>query len=163
MSRTRMLLLFLIILLFAVYAEFVVIINVSNEIGAAATLLAMFATAVIGLWLVRLQGFDVYRKMSQTMHQGKSPVGEMLHGVLLLFAGFLLIIPGFISDGVGALLLIPPIRGLIISMGLWKYFGNFEVKTGGVRRESDIIEGEFNRKDEPENDAPAIDHKTDNK
>lgn len=156
-------LLFLILLILAVYAEFAVIINVGNEIGAAATLFAMIGTAVVGLWLVRLQGFDVYRKMNKTMQAGKSPVGEMLHGVLLLLAGFLLIIPGFISDGVGALLLIPPIRSLIISMGLWKHFGNFEVKTGGTRSQGGVFEGEFEREDEPEKEPPAIDYENDNK
>lgn len=156
-------LLFLILLFLGVYAEFTVIINVSDEIGGAATFLAMIGTAVVGLWLVRLQGFDVYRKMNRTMQQGKSPVGEMLHGVLLLFAGFLLIIPGFISDAVGALLLVPPIRTLIISQGLWKYFGNFEVKAGGRPTGGGVFEGEYKKEDEPEKDPPAIDHKTDNK
>ena len=156
-------LLFLIILFLAVYAEFTVIINVSGEIGGLATFLAMIGTAVVGLWLVRLQGFDVYRKMNQTMQAGKSPVGEMLHGVLLLFAGFLLIIPGFISDAVGALLLIPPVRTLIISMGFWKSFRNFEAKTGKARNQSGVFEGEFKREKEPEEEPPAIDYENDNK
>lgn len=156
-------LLFLIILFLAVYAEFTVIINVSDEIGGLATFLAMIGTAVVGLWLVRLQGFDVYRKMTQTMQAGKSPVGEMLHGVLLLLAGFLLIIPGFISDAAGALLLIPPVRTLIISMGFWKSFKNFEVKSGGTRNQRGVFEGEFKREDEPEEEPPAIDFENDNK
>ncbi len=156
-------LLFLILLILGVYAEFAVIINVGDEIGAAATLLAMFATAAIGLWLVRLQGFDVYRKMNQTMQAGKSPVGEMLHGVLLLLAGLLLIIPGFISDAVGALLLVPPLRTLIISLGFWKAFGNVEVKTRGSNPKGGVLEGEFKREDDPDQELPAIDFENDNK
>ncbi len=156
MSRTRMPLLFLILLILGVYAEFVVIINVNAEIGPAATLLAMFGTAVIGLWLVRLQGFEVFRKMTLTMQQGKSPVAEMLHGVLLLLAGFLLIIPGFISDALGVLFLIPPVRSLIIAFGPWKYFSQFEVRAKTGTQDSSVIEGEFVRGETKDPEAPAL-------
>lgn len=146
---------FLIFLFLAIYAEFSVAVSVAGEIGPGLTLLAMVGTAVVGVWLVRLQGFDVYRKIAETTQKGEAPVEEMLHGFLLLFAGFLLIIPGFISDGLGALLLIPPIRSLIISRGLWKNFARFEARTtattGGV-----IIEGEYEK--ENHKDAPGIGH-----
>lgn len=140
----------------AVYAELAVIINVGEEIGAGLTLLAMIATAVIGLWLVRLQGFDVYRKLVKAAQTGKSPVEDMLHGLLLLFAGFLLIIPGFISDGIGALLLIPPIRALIISMGFWRYFSGFETKATRNQGKTTIIEGEYTEEEPSELDNPGI-------
>ncbi|MEE8294368.1 MAG: FxsA family protein [Sphingomonadales bacterium] len=154
---------FLILFILGVYAEYTVIINVRDEIGGLETFMAMIGTAVIGLWLVRLQGFDVYRKMNQTMQAGKSPVGEMLHGVLLLLAGFLLIIPGFISDAAGAILLVPPLRSVVISMGLWKYISKVEVKTTKTRTQSGVFEGEFKREDEPEEEPPAIDFENDNK
>lgn len=149
-------LLFFIIFGLAVYAELVVIINVGDQIGAGLTLLAMVATAVVGLWLVRLQGFEVYRKMHETMQKGKSPVEEMMHGVLLLMAGVLLIIPGFISDALGALLLIPPLRSVVISFSPWRVFGQFETRTarrgpGGV-----VIEGEYSSEEPSELDYPAL-------
>lgn len=148
-------LLFLILLFLGVYAELTVIINVGEEIGAGGVLLAMIGTAVIGVWLVRLQGFDVYRKINKATAEGKAPVAEMLHGFLLLFAGFLLIIPGFISDALGAILLIPPVRQLIINKGFWKYLRPFEYSQsrrgpgGGV-----IIEGEFTAEEDENESAP---------
>lgn len=147
---------FFIIFGLAVYAELAVIINVGAEIGAGLTLVAIVATAVIGLWLVRLQGFEVYRKMTLTLQAGKSPVEEMLHGVLLLFAGVFLIVPGFITDAFGALLLIPPFRSLIISLGFWKFFDQFSYSTKRRDGKNIIIEGEYSEEEPSELDNPGI-------
>ena len=145
--------LFLLLIFLAIYAELAVIIAVGESIGAFATLFAMIATAAAGLALVRLQGFGVYRKMNESMARGETPVEEMMHGVLLLFSGFLLIIPGFISDGVGALLLIPPIRSFLISKGVMKQTRKFYTwrRQGGV-----TIEGEYSKPEDEDDGRPQI-------
>lgn len=153
-------LIILLLIILGVYAEFAVIIEVGGEIGAAATLFAMFATAVIGLWLVRLQGLDVFKKMNAATAKGETPVKEMMHGFLLLLAGFLLIIPGFITDAVGALLLIPPIRSLLISLGIGKQtrvFYTWRQQSGRPPGQGGTtIEGEYTSDEEKEADKPKI-------
>jgi UPF0716 protein FxsA len=154
--RTSMPLLFLFFLFLAVYAELSVIINVGAEIGTFGVIAAMVLTAAVGLMLVRIQGFDVYRRMTEAMSCGEAPVDEMLHGVLLFLSGFLLIIPGFITDGIGALLLIPFIRSQIISRGLLKNAAGFYTRSRGAHPEAAIIEGEYEKKSEEEPNRPAL-------
>lgn len=154
--RTSMPLLFLFFLFLAVYAELSVIINIGAEIGTFGVIAAMVLTAAAGLMLVRIQGFDVYRRMAEAMSRGEAPVDEMLHGVLLFLSGFLLIIPGFITDGIGALLLIPLVRGQIISHGLLKNAPGFYAKSRGDHSQATIIEGEFKKKTKEESGRPRL-------
>jgi len=149
-------LLILLLLIFGIYSDFYVIIQVGGVIGAAATLFAMGATAMVGLWLVRIQGLGVYRKMNAAMAKNEPPVKEMMHGFLLLVAGFLLIIPGFISDIAGALLLLPPIRTLLISFGIGKQTKSFFTWRQQTGDGQVIIEGEYKKEDENGEDRPSI-------
>lgn len=151
-------LLILLFLFLAVYAELSVIINVGAAIGTGEVLVLLILTAVVGIWLVRLQGFEVYRRMIAATSRGEAPVDEMIHGILLLLAGFLLIIPGFISDGLGAVLLIPFVRTLIISRGFFAYTAAFYAPQGARPRKSGVIEGEFTaEKSDKNEDQPALD------
>jgi len=151
-------LLILLFLFLAVYAELSVIINVGAAIGTGEVLVLLILTAVVGIWLVRLQGFEVYRRMIAATGRGEAPVDEMIHGILLLLAGFLLIIPGFISDGLGAVLLIPFVRTLIISRGFFAYTAAFYAPQGARPRESGVIEGEFTaEKSDKNKDQAALD------
>ncbi len=151
-------LLILLFLFLAVYAELSVIINVGATIGTGEVLVLLILTAVVGIWLVRLQGFEVYRRMIAATGRGEAPVDEMIHGILLLLAGFLLIIPGFISDGLGAVLLIPFVRTLIISRGFFAYTAAFYAPQGARPRESGVIEGEFTaEKSDKNEDKAALD------
>lgn len=148
-------LLILLFLFLAVYAELSVIINVGATIGTGEVLGLLILTAVVGIWLVRLQGFEVYRRMIAATGRGEAPVDEMIHGILLLLAGFLLIIPGFISDGLGAVLLIPFVRTLIISRGFFAYTAAFYAPQGARSRESGVIEGEFTAETGDKNEDQA--------
>jgi len=149
-------LLFLFFLFLAVYAEIAVIINVGSEIGVFGVIAASLLSAAVGLMLVRIQGFDVYRRMVEATSRGEAPVDDMMHGVLLLLSGLLLIIPGFISDGIGAILLIPFVRSQIITHGLLKNATGFYA--GGRRgySETTIIEGDYQQTDEQEPDRPTL-------
>jgi len=105
---------YLLLALGAVLAEIWLLILVGSLIGAGWTLLLLLASAVFGVRLVRAQGLATATRVQTMLEQGQSPALGMLEGLALLVAGFLFIVPGFISDMVGLVLLIPLLRrGLI--------------------------------------------------
>lgn len=91
-------------------AEIAVLIEVGGRIGVGATLALIVLTAMLGAWMLRRQGLAVLRRAQQQMRDGALPVGEVFEGFCLVVAGALLLTPGFLSDAVGALLLLPPAR-----------------------------------------------------
>lgn len=93
-------------------AEIAAFIFVGREIGVGTTLLLVLASAVAGAVLLRIQGFGVLRKIQQASTSGTDPGRQLVHGVMIVIAAFLLIIPGFISDIIGLLLFIPAVRDL---------------------------------------------------
>ena len=103
-------LLFIIIPLVELY----VIIAVGEEIGAFWTVILVLLTAVIGVNLLRIQGMSTLMRAQRNMAQGAIPAMEMIEGVALAVAGVLLITPGFITDSIGFLLLLPVSRQAII-------------------------------------------------
>lgn len=94
--------------------ELYFIIVVGDMIGALWTVLLVLLTAVIGVNLLRFQGVSTLTRAQQNMAQGAIPAMEMMEGVALAVAGVLLITPGFITDSIGFLLLIPASRQAII-------------------------------------------------
>ncbi len=94
--------------------ELYVIIAVGEEIGAFWTVILVLMTAVIGVNLLRMQGMSTLKRAQQNMSQGQVPAMEMLEGLALAVAGVLLITPGFITDSIGLLCLIPASRQAIV-------------------------------------------------
>ena len=94
--------------------ELYVIIAVGEEIGAFWTVILVLLTAVIGVNLLRIQGMSTLMRAQRNMAQGAIPAMEMIEGGALAVAGVLLITPGFITDSIGFLLLIPASRRAII-------------------------------------------------
>lgn len=94
--------------------ELYFIIVVGDMIGALWTVLLVLMTAVIGVNLLRLQGMSTLGRAQHNMAQGQLPAMEMMEGVALAVAGILLITPGFITDSIGFLLLLPVTRRAII-------------------------------------------------
>jgi len=103
-------LLFIIIPLLELY----VIISVGEVIGAFWTIILVLLTAVIGVNLLRIQGMSTLMRAQRSMAQGTIPAVEMVEGIALAVAGVLLITPGFITDSIGLLLLIPASRRAIV-------------------------------------------------
>ena len=103
-------LLFIIIPLVELY----VIIAVGEEIGALWTVILVLLTAVIGVNLLRMQGMSTLMRAQQNMARGAVPAMEMMEGIILAVGGVLLITPGFITDSIGFLCLIPASRRAII-------------------------------------------------
>jgi UPF0716 protein FxsA len=97
-------------------AEIAVFIEVGEKIGLVATLVIVVATAIMGTALLRQQGFSVLARAQNSLSQNRFPMNELFDGLCLLFAGALLLTPGFVTDTIGFLLFVPPFRTLI---GSW--------------------------------------------
>jgi UPF0716 protein FxsA len=94
-------------------AELYVILQVGEAIGAVWTILLLAADSVLGSLLLRNQGRSVWGRFNAALGEGRMPHREVIDGVLIVFGGAFLITPGFLTDIVGLLLLIPPTRALI--------------------------------------------------
>ena len=99
--------LFVLALPFLEIAGFIV---VGSKIGVLATLGLIILSIFLGVFLLRLQGLGLIQKIREETAAGRTPKRELVHGVMLVFAAFLLIIPGFITDIIGLLLFIPAVR-----------------------------------------------------
>ena len=144
-------LLILFILIALPVMEISVFIRVGGQIGASVTVLLTIFTAFAGIYLARRQGLVVAVKMRESLALGKPPVKELIHGFFLFVGGICLLIPGFITDVFGVLLLLPPVRSWLGRMGAAQILsGNPERATYRGPDGKTIIEGEF-RHVEPSN------------
>ena len=147
-------------MLFAIFAvmtllEIYVLMTVGDVIGNWQTVLLVIMTALIGSTLLRQQGWSTMAKAQQSIAEGKTPAFEMLEGVVILVSGVLLITPGFITDSLGLLGLMPWSRRYFINHILEKnaervfsqknsvfiHRTNNQEKTSNNKNET--IEGEF--------------------
>ncbi|MCB1728666.1 MAG: FxsA family protein [Gammaproteobacteria bacterium] len=143
-------LIFLLIFVGAPLLELYLLIEVGSVIGALPTIALSIFTAVLGGLLVRIQGFGVLFRVQAAMERREVPALELLEGAMLLLTGLALLLPGFITDAVGFLLLIPPLRRWIIVRWL-KARGSLRPAAGGPggpqSRPDRIIEGDYRRDD----------------
>ena len=95
--------------------EILVMIELGAKIGGLNTIFLIILTAVIGLFMARVQGLNTIRSGLLNIYKNKTPIYELISGATIAFAALLLIIPGFITDTFGFLLLVPISRKLIIS------------------------------------------------
>lgn len=129
--------------------ELYLMIEVGDRIGAASTVLLVLLTALIGGLLVRMQGLAVLLRVREMLDRAEVPAGPMLEGVLLLIAGALLLLPGFVTDTLGFLLLIPPVRHRLVLYWLESRRGTSQVPPhhGGPSGPPGqrVIDGEYKR------------------
>ncbi len=158
---------FIVLFIAIAIAEVYVLIGVGGLIGKGPTIALIILTGVIGVNMLKGQGISVFTRFQQKLASGQAPAEEMVEGVLLVVAGAFLITPGFITDTLGFLWLIPQSRDWfakkLIKLGWFK-----SVKTTGFHSQSNhdpyqqnssqqnssqakqddgVIEGEFERKD----------------
>ncbi len=95
--------------------ELYLLIEVGGQIGGLSTILLCLATAALGGFLVRLQGIQMLFSARREMASGHVPAESGLHGLMLVVAGLLLLTPGFFTDSIGFILLIPAFRGWLIN------------------------------------------------
>jgi len=116
--------------------EIYLFIKIGSQIGAFSTIFLVFFTAVIGVYYARYEGINTLRSGMMQIIKNQIPARELISGAAIAFAAFLLIIPGFATDLIGFLLIIPITRNLILG----RFNKKFENKE---TRKSDFIEGEF--------------------
>ena len=93
--------------------ELFVFVQVAGWIGFLPAVALIVAFSVGGAWLVKYEGIGVLRRAQQQLDQGELPATELVNGLLLLVAGALMVVPGFLTDIAGLLLLLPPTRALV--------------------------------------------------
>src|SRR5919205_7382 len=103
----------LLLLILVPIAEIALIIQVGEWIGVWWTIALLLADAVLGSLLLRSQGRAVWRRFAAAVSEGRLPHPEGADGVLVIFGGALMLAPGFITDVIGALFLLPPTRALL--------------------------------------------------
>lgn len=108
-----MVLLLIVVFILVPIAELYVILQVGDAIGAVPVILLLIADSLIGSVLLRNQGRTVWRQFNATLAEGRVPHRELLDGIAVIFGGAFLITPGFLTDIIGLLLLIPPTRALV--------------------------------------------------
>ncbi|KAA9161145.1 FxsA family protein [Amycolatopsis acidicola] len=96
-----------------VVAEVAAVWAVSSAIGVLGTLGLLIAGAFLGSWLARREGARAARSFMAAARSGKSPQAEVTDGMLIGFGGLLILVPGFLSDIAGLLMLLPPTRGVL--------------------------------------------------
>jgi UPF0716 protein FxsA len=106
---------FFLIILFIVVpiAELYVIIQVGEAIGIWPTLALLLADALLGSFLLKHQGRGAWRRFNEALAQRRFPGKEVVDGLLIVVGGTLLLAPGFLTDIVGILLLVPPTRAIV--------------------------------------------------
>ena len=116
--------------------EIYFLIKIGSQIGAIITILLIFSTAIIGVYYAKYEGLNTIKSGIIQLSKNEAPAFEILSGAAIAFAALLLIVPGFITDILGFLLIFPPSRKLIFK-NLSKKFGKKE------NLKKDYIDGDF--------------------
>ncbi len=124
--------------------EIYLFIKIGSLIGAFTTISLIFLTAIVGVFYVRYEGLNTLRSGVSQLYKNQTPFFEIMSGAALAFAALLLILPGFATDLLGFLIIFPLTRKIIFYLSTRK-------KRGEVNIKDDLIEGEFEDKDN-END-----------
>ena len=127
--------------------EVFLMIKIGGKIGALNTVSLIFLTAIIGIYFAKLEGIKTMRSGVMNLYQNKIPIYEMFSGASIAIAALFLIIPGFFTDTLGFLLLIPITRKILISAFIKK-----KSKNSPAQKNMNILDGEIiedkNKKDE---------------
>jgi UPF0716 protein FxsA len=129
-------LLLLVVFIVVPIAELWVLIQVGQAIGVLPTVLLLLADAVLGTWLFRTQGRKTWQAFRLALVERRLPTVEVADGVLVVFGGALLLTPGFLTDVLGVLCLLPPTRA-VLRRSLTGLVGRRLLGGAGVRRSAD--------------------------
>ncbi len=154
---------FLLLVLFPI-TEFTILIKVGGLIGVLPTIALILFTASAGLFLLRREGFSTMARAREKMSTGQIPAMEMMEGLVIAVCGALLLAPGFITDAIALMGMMPPVRRALITRlqksprfqvygvgamgGNDNPMGGFQPQGPGPRHVGDdVIDGEFRRED----------------
>jgi UPF0716 protein FxsA len=135
-------------ILLAPLVELYFLIKVGGVLGPIPTILLVVFTAVVGVALMRQQGFTTLARVRYGMARGEVPAMEMLEGVIILACGILLLFPGFLTDALGFLGLIPPVRRAVVQLALARAVVRVQTPARRPGEGPRVIEGEFRREDD---------------
>lgn len=142
----------LLLLFFSVpLLEIFLLIKVGGVIGALPTVSLVVLTAVIGAFLLRQQGFATLARIQSELHRGEVPAVSLLEGAALVFGGALLLTPGFFTDALGFLCLIPPTRRALVQWLLKRALIQVRSHHPEQRPGHRVFEGEY--RDEPPDES----------
>ena len=116
--------------------EIYLFIKIGSQIGAFNTISLIFITAVVGLYYARYEGLNTLRSAINQIVKNELPINEIISGAALAFAAFLMILPGFLTDILGLLIIFPWTRNL--------FFKKISIKKN---KNKEFIEGEYEEKD----------------
>jgi len=122
--------------------EIYLMIKVGGVIGALNTILLIFVTAITGIYFVKLAGLNAIRSGFNQIVKNEMPIYEIISGAALAFAALLLILPGFLTDLLGFLLILPFTRKIIIK--------NISSNLANNKINNNIVEGDFEEHDKDE-------------
>jgi UPF0716 protein FxsA len=132
--------LFLLLLVVPI-AELYVIVKVAGGIGVLNTLALLILVSIAGAWLVKWQGVATIARFQRRLMSGQLPTAELVDGILIITAGALLLTPGFLTDALGILLLVPPVRIVVRSALVRRYRTHPpKVRARFVRFGGDVID-----------------------
>ena len=110
--------------------EIYLIVQVGAAIGGWETLGLLVLDSVVGAWLVRREGFSILARVQTTLGRGELPTNDLVEGLLVLFAGALMLTPGFLTDALGFVLLLPPTRAMVRNVLKARFAGRISVGRG---------------------------------
>jgi len=137
--------------------EIALFVTLGGALGLWLTLLVVLGTGILGIVILRRLGYRSAERLRVEMGRLHDPLGEAGNSLLVAIAAILLVLPGFLTDFMGALLLLPPVRAVVVS-SLARRFGVHSMRSDQPARRSDgiVIDGEFVEID-PEN-SPKTTH-----
>ena len=150
-----------------IWAELAALVAIGGEVGVLLTIAGIFVTAMVGVWLLRTQGQVIMASLQAQLARGEAPVASLADGISILAGAVLMLIPGYLTDGIGLVMFLPVIRTLIGAFLLkrlgsrggfmmrggmpfgtgpadFRRPGEDQMRTGTARTEDDdVIEGDF--------------------
>ena len=131
-------------------------IELGGFLGLWPTLAIVVATALLGSVLLRAQGLSTLEELKRSAETGQNPAKPLAHGALILAAGLLLLTPGFFTDSIGFLLMVPPVRAVIIRWVAARAQMKMYAAAANSPHAPDIIDAEFEVMDEgPDGNTPG--------
>ena len=122
--------------------EIATFIQFGSFLGTFNTIVLIFLTALIGVYLVRLQGISTILNIQKDIVSGNAPIENIVGGLLILLSGLLLLVPGFVTDSIGFLGLIPFTRKIFANLLIKRFMGHYDVKP--QEQNDNIIDAEYN-------------------
>jgi UPF0716 protein FxsA len=136
-------------------AELYVLWQIGSAIGILPTIALLILDSVLGAWLMRSQGRAAWLRFNRALAEGRVPGREVIDGVLVIFGGALLLTPGFLSDFLGLLLLLPPTRAIVRQVLVRRFGARLVVQatSGAQTRTSRMFGGGAARPGRPDGDT----------